>query len=200
MLGCFKPCLASYSQALDNASILKMLLNDFVDVFLIHVCVPDIFRVNDNDRAFVATVEAACIVDAYSLALAVKSKRFNAAFCIIAHGLRALVVAADCPIFTLIDTEKHMPLIVAHGIYQVVGWVKIIPERIRLFPWRAALSRATYKLFLDLIQFPVTYSLFFSTWPSLNELEAQCRQKKAACIAKDSRWRASPSGLWPGLE
>ena len=115
--GCFKPCATSDSEPLDHAPIFEMFLNDFVDVFLVHIGVPDVFRINDNDGTFIAAVKATCIVDAYSLALAIEPKRFDAAFCIVAHGLRAMVVTADRPVFALVDTEKYMPLIVAHGIY-----------------------------------------------------------------------------------
>ena len=40
-----------------------MFLDDFLDVFEVHIVVPDLFGVDDDDGPFVSTIHAACPVD-----------------------------------------------------------------------------------------------------------------------------------------
>jgi hypothetical protein len=91
-----------------------MLLDDFIDIFLIHIRVPDIFRIHHDDGTLVATVKAPGIVDPYSFCLAVQPERLHTGFSIIPHGLGPMIITANGPWFPLIHTEKYMALIVAH--------------------------------------------------------------------------------------
>lgn len=102
------------SQPFDHASIFEVLFNDLVNVFFIHIRVPDIFRINHNNRTFITTVKASRIVDPYSLALAVESQRLDTLLGVIAYGLGTMIVTAHCSRFSLVDAEKNMPLVVAH--------------------------------------------------------------------------------------
>ena len=52
-----------YAQALNDASVHQVFLNDFVDVVLVYVCIPDPFGVHDDGRALLASVQAARHVD-----------------------------------------------------------------------------------------------------------------------------------------
>jgi hypothetical protein len=95
-----------------------MLLDDLIDIFLVHVGVPHVFRVDDQNGTLVASVETPRIIDTYSLRLAVQFERLDTRFSVIPHGLRAVVIATDRSGFTLVHTEKYMPMIVAHR-YQI---------------------------------------------------------------------------------
>src|SRR4051812_38998559 len=52
-------------QALDDASVAQMLLDDLVDVGLVDIGVPDTLGIDHHAGAFLAAVEAARLVDAH---------------------------------------------------------------------------------------------------------------------------------------
>jgi hypothetical protein len=106
-----------------------MLLDDLVAIFLGHLRVSDVFRVNHDNGTLIATVEAAGIVNPYSLILAVEFERFNTFFGVITHGLGSKIIAAQCSRFTLVHAKKYMPLVVAHESFRGKGRMKIIPEQ-----------------------------------------------------------------------
>src|SRR3954471_2597835 len=85
-------CAASDPQPLDDAPVLHVLLDDLVDVGLVHVGVPDRVGIDHDAGAFLAAVEAAGLVDAH-LALARKPELLHALLGIVAHVRGALVVA-----------------------------------------------------------------------------------------------------------
>jgi hypothetical protein len=100
-----------------------MLLDDFIDVFLIHIRVPDIFRIDHDDRALIATVEASRIIDPYPPGLAVQPEGLDARFSIVPHGLGSVIITADGARLPLIYAEKYMALIVAHKQYGRNYWI-----------------------------------------------------------------------------
>src|SRR3954469_2437919 len=57
-------CAASDPQPLDDAPVLHVLLDDLVDIGLVHVGVPDRVGIDHDAGAFLAAVEAARLVDA----------------------------------------------------------------------------------------------------------------------------------------
>jgi hypothetical protein len=94
-----------------------MLVNDFIDVFLIDIGVPDAFGINHQYRSFLATVQAAGLVDA-DLARAIQVKRLDAALGMFLRGLRTAIGAAWTPVFALVQAKKYMLLVirlVSHG-------------------------------------------------------------------------------------
>src|ERR1043165_1598469 len=80
-----------HPQALDHAAVLDVLLDDLVDVGAVDVRVPDAFRVHHDAGTFLATVEAARLVDAH-LAFARQAELLDARLGIVADLRRALVV------------------------------------------------------------------------------------------------------------
>jgi hypothetical protein len=55
----------------------EVLFNDLVDVLFINIGIPDVVRINDQNRSVVAAVQAARLVDA-DLALALEAKLADA--------------------------------------------------------------------------------------------------------------------------
>ena len=79
--------------ALDDATVLQMLVDDLVDVGLVDVRVPDLLRVDDDHRTLVTAVEAPCLVHAH-LALAGEAQRLDAVLGVVAHLVGLVVLAA----------------------------------------------------------------------------------------------------------
>lgn len=55
----------SDAQAFDGPAIDQMFLDDLVNVFFVHVAVPDCLGVNDDDGALLAAIKTAGLVDAH---------------------------------------------------------------------------------------------------------------------------------------
>jgi hypothetical protein len=84
---------SSDSQPFHDTTIFQVLLDNLVDILLIHIRIPDVFGINHDYRSFVTAIKTASIVDAYSLAFAIEFQRLDALLGIVAHGLCAKVVA-----------------------------------------------------------------------------------------------------------
>ena len=102
-------------QALDNPAMQQVILDDFVDIFPVHIGVPDAFRVDDDYRAFITAVKTSCRVDP-DTPLARKPQRLAALLRIVTHGLRIIALAACTAIRALVDTEKNVILIIVHNM------------------------------------------------------------------------------------
>ncbi len=89
----------------------QVFLDDFVDVVLIHVCIPDPFRVHDDGRALLASVQAARHVDP-NLALTGKTQRLDFGLGIVAHLLGTAFRTAYTAVLAIIDAEKDMTTII----------------------------------------------------------------------------------------
>jgi hypothetical protein len=111
-------------QPLYDASVFQVFLNDLVDIFLVDIRVPDVFRINYYHGTLIATVEAAGIINPHSFIFAVEFERFNAFLRVIAQGLGSEIIATQCSRFALIYTKKYMPLVVAHEDLRGKGRVK----------------------------------------------------------------------------
>src|SRR4051812_24653057 len=103
----------SYPQALHDPAVLEMLLDDLVDVGLVHVGVPDLLRIHHDAGAFLAAVEAAGLVDAHG-ARARKAELLDALLGVVAQRARALVVAAGLAVLALVAAEEYVLVVVAH--------------------------------------------------------------------------------------
>jgi hypothetical protein len=105
---------ASYLQAFDDPAMLYVLGNNFVDVVLVDIGVPNGLRVYHQDRTFVATVQTAGIIDP-DLALAGELERLDLILGIGAHLTGAMIVAANFARLALVDAEENVSLVVTHG-------------------------------------------------------------------------------------
>src|SRR5512146_3120646 len=103
----FRPAASLQLQALDNTPLLEVDLEDFVDVGLVHIGIPDAVRVHDQQRALVAAVEAAGAVDA-AFALAVEVGVLDLLLQVIAHLLPAGRTAALSAVVALVGAEKDV--------------------------------------------------------------------------------------------
>jgi hypothetical protein len=130
-------CLALNPQSFDHSSIFQVFLDDFVYVFFIHIGVPDIFRIDNDDRPFIATVKASRAVDAYSFTFAVEPQCFDTFLGVIAHSLRIMIITAQRSCLALVYAEKYMPQVVAHNMFNGMRNDEskiIIPEQRLLLP------------------------------------------------------------------
>src|SRR5690349_4222646 len=103
----------SNAQPLYDAAVDEMLLDDFVNVFLVDVRVPDRFRIHDHHRTFFASVHAAGLIDA-NFFLARQAKLLDAALGIVTHLLRTMVVTARAGIVALVAAEEYVIAVIAH--------------------------------------------------------------------------------------
>ena len=103
---------ASYLQPLYHAAILQMLGDNFVDVILTTIAVPNLFRVNHHHRAFTATIETAGIIDAYPT-LAMQTQLLDPLLGVFAYFAGIVVLAAILGI-AVMGTEKCVVLIIRH--------------------------------------------------------------------------------------
>jgi len=86
-----------------------MLIDDFVDVFLIHIGVPDLFRINDHHGPLLAAIQATGLVDP-DLSLAVLTGFLEPLFRIITELRRPTLRATPSTIFAKVLAEKNMVL------------------------------------------------------------------------------------------
>src|SRR5690349_18408782 len=101
-------------QALDDAPVHEVLVDDLVDVVLVHVGVPDLLGIDDDDRPFLAAVEAARLVDA-DHALAVELELLDALLGVFLHRLGAMAGAAVLGRIALVEAKEDVVLVVAHA-------------------------------------------------------------------------------------
>ena len=83
----------------------KMLFDNFIDVVLIDIGVPDPFRVDHQHRTEFAAIEATGLIDA-GLTRAIEVKFPNALFGIFLNGTSTAITAAGAAIVALVQTEK----------------------------------------------------------------------------------------------
>src|SRR5205085_3832421 len=101
-------------QALDDAPVHQVLVDDLVDVLLVHARVPDFLRIHDHHRALVAAVQAAGLVDP-DLALAVELELLDALLGVFLHRLGAVARAAVFGSLALVEAEEDVVFVEAHG-------------------------------------------------------------------------------------
>jgi hypothetical protein len=93
--------------------VLEVLLDDLVDVRLVDVRVPDLLGVHDDDRPFVAAVEAAGLVDPH-LPFAGEAERLHAVLRVAAQRVGLVVLAAVLARLALVAAEEDVVLVIAH--------------------------------------------------------------------------------------
>lgn len=95
-----------------------MLVDDFINIILVDKGVPGLVRVNHDNRAEVAAVQAACRVDTY-LARTHQPKRLAAFFHIVAHCLRIVLGTALAAVFALVGAEEYVVFIMGHTLLEI---------------------------------------------------------------------------------
>ena len=73
------------SQPFDDTPVFQMLFDDLVNIFFVHIRVPDFFGINHDNGTFIAAVETTGIVNPYPPAL-LSSLRALTRPCVITHG------------------------------------------------------------------------------------------------------------------
>ena len=94
-----------------------MRVDDLVDVVEVDVGVPDRFRINDDSWTLVAAIQAAGFVNAH-LAGAAQAERLDAFLGVLLHIGGVMTPAAGGALFTLVQAEEHVMLVVAHAAVQ----------------------------------------------------------------------------------
>jgi len=90
-----------------------MLIDDFVDIGMIHVLIPGFFRIDDEHGSILATVQASRRVDT-NLTRPTDTQFLAALLGVVTQLLGAAVIAGLAPIITLVGAEKDVVLVVAH--------------------------------------------------------------------------------------
>ncbi|MDX1574515.1 MAG: hypothetical protein R3341_10890 [Methylophaga sp.] len=101
-------------QTLDNLAINEMLIDDFVDIRLIVVLVPNALRINNHDRALSAAIKTAGSIYADFFQL----QRFNTLLGIVAKSLGIMLhtVCFALGFVALIGTKKYVMFVkVSHA-------------------------------------------------------------------------------------
>src|SRR6185295_15340965 len=100
-------------QALHDAAVDEMLVDDLVYVGLVHVGVPGLFWIHHDHGTLGAAIDAARHVDA-DLARTGQLEFLDAIFRVVAHLHGAVVGAALLAVRALVAAKKHVPFVVAH--------------------------------------------------------------------------------------
>ena len=106
---------ASNLQALDDAAMPEVFIDDFVEVFFVPVGIPDALWIHHDNRPLLAASQATGGIDANAVAVGGEAKFLDLVLHIIARFLRAVVVAAVAAVFVLIGAEKNMLVKKAQG-------------------------------------------------------------------------------------
>jgi hypothetical protein len=106
-------------QPLHLVPIPQMLLDDLIEILFIHIGVPGALGIDDDDRTFLATIQASGGVDADFILIVGDAELLDLVLDIIARLLRAVIAAASFAVFALIGTEENMLVEKAHGGHRV---------------------------------------------------------------------------------
>jgi hypothetical protein len=98
----------------------KVRLNNLVDISLVHVGVPNGFRVDHRNRPTRASIKTARLVDAYA-AGAVQACRLHSGLAVIKGLLRTMLSAASLISLALIETKENVSFEVARRHEAIVG-------------------------------------------------------------------------------
>lgn len=100
-------------QTLDDSPVFQMLLDDFTDIGLIGIAVPDRIGIDDQHGTFLAAVETAGVVDT-AFSRAGHFELFQAIFRIIAKLPGIVILATSRAVLALIGAKKYMVFKVTH--------------------------------------------------------------------------------------
>ena len=98
----------------------EVFVDDFVDVMLIHIGVPDAFGIDRDHWALRTAIHATRVVNP-ALSRGVEFERFDFFLGVIAHGLRTLGGTAGFAALALVYAKKYVVFVVVH--------IEIQPDR-----------------------------------------------------------------------
>jgi hypothetical protein len=90
-----------------------MLIDYFIDILSIKIRIPDLLRINDDDGASFAAIQASRRIDA-NLSRSSQAQLLDSIFGIIADCCCVALFAALFALLPLVSAEKYMVLIVRH--------------------------------------------------------------------------------------
>ena len=108
------PAAGSDFQAPNHPAVDQVFIDDFIDILPINIAIPDIVRINDQDRTLGTTVQAAGGIDP-NLADARDTQLFAALLGMVAHGLRIETLTAGGTVFTQVGAEKNVVAVIGHA-------------------------------------------------------------------------------------
>jgi hypothetical protein len=92
----------------------EMLFDDFIEIGLIHIGVPGGFRINHDDRPFVATIHAPGGINADIVIGFGNAKFLDLVLHVVACPLGSKIAATIAAVLPLIGTEKYMLVEITH--------------------------------------------------------------------------------------
>lgn len=92
----------------------QVLIDDLVNVVLVHIRVPNALRINHDYRAEFTAVETSGAINS-QLGFAGEAKRLDASFGVVAHGLGVVIGATSAAVVALVDAEEHVVAVVRHA-------------------------------------------------------------------------------------
>lgn len=103
-----------YKQPLNRFSFEQMLVNNLINILLIHVGVPDIVRIDNDHRPLFTAVETSCRINSNRAFFSSYPQFFTTFFSVVTHFLRIKILATLTAVLPLISAEKHMMAIIRH--------------------------------------------------------------------------------------
>ena len=96
-----------------------MRFDDFIDVGLVDIGVPNRLWVDHHHRATGTAIQTPCLVDTHA-PLAMEPQGFDAGFAVFLCLLRGMIGATVFAAFALVQTKKHMVLVVGVVCHAVI--------------------------------------------------------------------------------
>ena len=106
-------------QTLNRLPALQMRFDDFIDVGLVDIGVPNRLWVDHHHGAAGTAIQTPRLVDTHAT-LAVESQGFDPGFAVLPRLLRSVVGATGFAAFALVQTKKHMVLVVGVVCHAVI--------------------------------------------------------------------------------
>jgi hypothetical protein len=104
------------SQTLDHFAVLQMRFDDFIDVVIVDIGVPNRLGIHHQHRAAGTPVQATSLVDTHAID-AIDAELFDLGFAMFPSGLRLVIRATRFFIFPLVEAKKYVVFEVALGCH-----------------------------------------------------------------------------------
>ena len=105
------PNIGRYQQPLNHLAQLEVRFNNFVDIVLINIGVPDRFGIDHSHRPRGAAIQATGFVDA-DLACTRQTRFFNLRLAAVKAFLGAVISATVLTAAALVQAKEYMPLVI----------------------------------------------------------------------------------------
>ena len=102
-----------YFKPVYNTPVNQVFIDDFIDIFPIEVGVPDIIRVDHDNRAKFAPVETARAIDP-DLSLARQAQLLDPVLGVVAYLHSIALLTALLALLAPVGAEKNMVLVIRH--------------------------------------------------------------------------------------